>query len=52
MNHGYAIIDFQRKLKNDLIEISYYQYPSWSGTKPNPPTTSEIVHSEPLDIPG
>lgn len=36
-NHGYAIIDLSvRKKPSDGVEVSYYEYPSWGETAPNP----------------
>ncbi len=47
-NHGYAILDFsKRKAPGDPVVSSYYEYPSWGATAPNPiPTQSNRLHTE------
>ena len=49
-NHGYAVIDLQRKNPSDPISVSYYQIPSWSGTTriPLPPEQPACLGQETL----
>ena len=32
--HGYAVLNFKRAKKSDPVTVSYYQLPSWDGTRP------------------
>lgn len=47
-NHGYALIDLGNEGGNNPI-ISYYQYPSWGATRPNPiPNKPTLLNQEKL----
>ncbi len=48
-NHGYAVINLRRTNPSDPINIGYYQYPSWGGTNPNPPSEASLIFNETLD---
>lgn len=47
-DHGYAIVELKGGASGSM-RLSYYQYPSWAGTNPSPPTTAQLIYSE--DIP-
>ncbi|MEZ5013563.1 MAG: metallophosphoesterase [Chitinophagales bacterium] len=50
-NHGYAVIDLGgRKNPSDVVQISYYEYPSWGNNAPANPA-SNFIMSEALGLP-
>jgi len=48
-NHGYALITLAGAGR--AASISYYQYPSWGGVRPQPPTKADHIYTEPIDTP-
>lgn len=51
-DHGYAILDFAgRSQPTDPVAATYYDYPSWGDSAPNPiPTTSTRLYSEAIGL--